>query len=123
MKNYETQVYDYVDKNTGIHIVKAVATFEGKSIYAYAKCDPDDTFDLTLGTNIALKRLELKIAKKRAAWMSDYLKFCQMNLNFIEQEKRRIKRAKERAEIANSDRNVEVNELEAELSHMLENIK
>ena len=54
--------------------------------------------------------------------MIKYVKFCQMNLDFIEQEKRRIKKARDRAEIAVFDRKVEIKELEAELAEMLKNI-
>ena len=122
MRNYDTQVYDYVEKKTGAHVVKAKTTYAGKTVCAYAKCDPEDTFDLDFGTKVALKRLDIKIAEKRAAHMTKYVKFCQMNLDFIEQEKRRVKKARDRAEVAVFDRKVEIKELEAELAEMLKNI-
>lgn len=122
MRNYETKIYDYVDKKTGAHVVKATTLYAGKTISAYSKCDPNDDFDLKFGTDIALKRLDIKIAKKRQVSMLAYAKFCKMNLEFIEIEKRRVKNALERAEVAASDRNVEAKELEAELAEMLANI-
>ena len=122
MKNYETNIYNYVDKKTGQHIVKATTMYAGKTVSAFAKCDPEDTFDLAFGAALALKRLDLKIAKKRAASMKKYTKFCQMNLDFIEYEKRRIKGVLERAQIAVSDRQVEIKEIEASIANMLANV-
>ena len=51
-KNYDVKVFDYVEKATGAHIVKAVTTYEGKAVYAFAKCDPEDTFDYEFGKNL-----------------------------------------------------------------------
>jgi hypothetical protein len=119
MRNYETKVYDYVDKKTGQHIVKARTMYAGKSVSAIAKCDPDDTFDLKFGTDLALLRLDQKIALKRAASMKSYTKFCQMNLDFVENEARRIKRARDRATISYGDRMVEVKQYEDRIKKML----
>lgn len=122
MRNYETHVYSYTEKSTGIRIVKVVTVYDGKSVSACAKCDPDDIFDLELGTKIALKRLDIKIAKKRQASMQEYVKLCEINLGLIEQEKKRIIEARNRAKIAAADRKVELKEFEIELSEMLNNI-
>lgn len=122
MRNYETKIYDYIDKKTGAHVVKAMTLYAGKPVSAYAKCDPTDNFDLEFGTQIALKRLDLKIAYKRAASMKEYAKFCRMNLEFIEIEKHRVKGALQRAEVAYSDRMVEAKELEDEIAGMLKSI-
>ena len=119
MRNYETKVYTYIDKKTGAHVVKATTMYAGKPVSAYAKCDPSDTFDMSFGTKVALKRLDLKIAYKRAASMREYSKFCRMNLEFIENEKRRVKGALQRAEVAYSDRMAEAKDMEAELVEML----
>ena len=122
MRNYETKIYDYVDKKTGQHIVKARTMYAGKPVVAVAKCDPADAFDLEFGTTLATKRLDLKIAEKRAASMKTYSKFCRMNLEFIEIEKRRTKNALQRAEVSYSDRMVEAKQLETEIAAMLSNI-
>ncbi len=119
MRNYETKVYDYIDKKTGAHIVKATTMYAGKTISAYSKCDPNDTFDLEFGTKVALKRLDQKIALKRASSMKAYAKFCQMNLDFIEIEERRIRKAFERTWVAYSDRMAEARELEKEIAEIL----
>ena len=123
MRNYETKVYDYVDKKTGAHVVKATTMYAGRNVSAVAKCEPGDTFDLKFGTDVALKRLDIKIALKRAASMANYAKFCQMNLDFVEQEKKRVTQARDRAKIAMLDRKVEAKALEAELREMLANLK
>lgn len=122
MRNYETKVFNYVDKKMGQHVVKATTTYAGKTVSAFAKCDPEDNFDLQFGTDLALKRLDLKIARKREASMKAYTKFCKMNLDFIEAERRRVKKAAERAQVAVSDRQVEFKQIEAELAAMLKNI-
>lgn len=122
MRNYETKVYDYIDKKTGQHIVKARTMYAGKSVTAVAKCDPADTFDLEFGKALALKRLDVKIAEKRAASMKAYAKFCRMNLEFIEIEKRRTKNALQRAEVSYSDRMVEAKQYADEIKAMLANI-
>lgn len=119
MRNYETKVYDYVDKKTGTHIVKATTMYAGKTVSAFSKCDPRDTFDLEFGTKVALKRLDIKIAQKRQASMIAYAKFCKQNLEFIETEKRRTKKAMERAEVAALDRRIEAKQFEAELAELI----
>ena len=119
MRNYVTNLYEYTDKKTGAHVVKATTMYAGKTVSAFAKCDPRDNFDPNFGAELALKRLDLKIAQKRQASMIAYAKFCKMNLEFIEPEKRRIKKAMERAEIAALDRKLEIKEFEADLAELL----
>ena len=122
MRNYETKVYNYVDKKTGKQIVKAITMYAGKSVSATAKCDPNDTFDYEFGAKLALLRLDQKIAMKRAASMKAYAKFCEMNLEFIENEKRRVKTALERAQVAASDRLVDAKQYEDEIKALLADI-
>jgi len=122
MRNYETKIYDYVDKKTGQHLVKATTMYAGKPVSAIAKCDPTDTFNLELGTKIALKRLDIKIAKKRVADKLAYAKFCKRNLVWLTEEKCRLKKSMERAEVAALDRKVELKQLESELAELLNNI-
>jgi hypothetical protein len=121
MRNYATNLYEYTDQKSGAHIVKATTMYAGKTVSAFAKCDPRDNFDPDFGARLALKRLDLKIAQKRAASMDDYAKFCNMNLEFIEVEKRRTQKAMERAMVAALDRRVEAKELETEIAEMLKN--
>ncbi len=120
MRNYETKVYDYVDKKTGQHIVKAHTMYAGKSVEAFAKCDPADTFDLAFGTAVALKRLDYKIAKKRAATSAQKARDCQAAIDWLKLEIKRMTKAREQAEIMHSDRRVEIKNLEAELAALLE---
>lgn len=122
MRNYETKTFDYIDKKTGAHVVKAETMYAGKPVCAFAKCAPGDNFSLAVGTAVALKRLDYKIAKKRQASMLAYAKVCRQNLEFIEIEKRRVKAALERAEVAALDRKVEANEIAAEIAKMLSDL-
>ena len=118
MRNYPTKVYDYIDKNTGSHIVKAITMYANEFISAIAKCDPNDEFDLELGKTIALTRLNIKVAKKRKANMKMWAKSCKEHLEYLETEKRRVKKALEYAECSATDRKVEIKKLEAALSEI-----
>ena len=120
MRNYETKVYDYIEN--GIHVVKAVTTYEGKSVYAYAKCGPEDNFDINFGTQLALKRLRIKIAEKRAVHNKEFAKLCRADLERVEHYKKRLKKMLTSAEIAYSNRMVDINKIEKEISAMLENV-
>ena len=92
--------------------------YAGKPVSAFAKCDPSDNFDLKFGTDVALKRLDIKIAMKRHASMVAYAKMCKQHLDWIEVERRRAQKAMERAEIAAVDRICEAKDMEAELNEM-----
>ena len=122
MKNYKTHVYDYVEKSTGTKVVKAVTIYEGKAVYAQAKCDPGDDFDLEFGKKLALLRLQQKIALKRAAHNKEFAKFCRADLDQAELYKKRLKKMLTSAEVAYGNRMVEVNQLETEINKMLNNI-
>lgn len=122
MRNYATNLYDYVDKKTGAHIVKATTMYAGKTVSAYAKCDPNDVFDLDFGKKVALKRLDIKINQKRYASMITSAKFCKMNLEYLDMERRRLKKAMEKAEVAALDRKVDIKNLETELEDLFKNI-
>ena len=120
MRNYETNVYTYVEN--GINVIKAVTTYEGKAVYAYAKCDPADSFDIEFGTKLALKRLDQKIALKRAAHNKEFAKLCRLDLEQIEHYKKRLKKALASAEVSYGNRMVEAKQLNDEIQAMLINI-
>ena len=115
MRNYDTKVYAYTDKATGIPVVKATTMYAGKAVSAVAKCDPLDTFDPNLGATLALKRLDYKIALKRAATCKQRAKGCQEVIDFYKQEIKRMLKAKDNAEVLASDHLVEAAELKAEI--------
>jgi hypothetical protein len=120
--DYATNIYTYVESTTGRQVVKAVTNYAGKSVYAFAKCDPEDTFDLGFGTALALKRLDFKITKLRAASVKAYAKQCQMNIDFLDREKRRAKKALEKATVFYGDLLVEAQQHETELAALLANV-
>ena len=122
MRNYSTNTYDYVEKSTGIHVVKAATIYEGKTVYALAKCDPEDNFDLEFGKKLALKRLDQKIALKRAAHSKEFIRFCEKNLEFIEVERKRLRKTIEDAKTARLDRLVEANMYNREINEMLDSV-
>jgi predicted phage tail protein len=67
MKKFDRyKFYQYVDEQ-GRQVVVAVSRHAGRTVKGYAKCDPDDEFDLELGKKLAAARCAVKIAKKRNA--------------------------------------------------------
>lgn len=121
MRNYATNIYEYKDQATGCMVVKAQTMYAGKTVNAFAKCDPIDTYDKEFGEKVANKRLDIKIAKKRAASFRRKAQTCQEIIDFYKQEIQRLQKTKETAEIMASDRAVEVVDLEAELLELLKN--
>jgi hypothetical protein len=120
MKNYQIDIYDYVDKKTDQHIVKACTTFKGKSIYAVAKCDTADAFDIEFGTELATLKLEHKIALKRASKMKAYAKYCKTTLDYLEAEYARAKRALEHANSCYIGYKVEAEHYDSCIQEMLD---
>lgn len=57
--------YAYFTNKDGQKVVCARATFAGKTVKAYAKCDPRDDYDEAIGEVLAAARCEAKIAQKR----------------------------------------------------------
>lgn len=45
--------------------VIAITTFAGKDIRGVAKCAPNDTFDEEIGKELARRRCDVKVARKR----------------------------------------------------------
>lgn len=121
-KDYIVKIYDYVESTTGVHVVKAVTDYANKSIYAFAKCDPEDEFDIELGKKIATKRLDLKITKLRAKAAAQRAKYCKRILEYHKREAKRMTKALETSEVSFADFKVEINDLETELATMLNNI-
>lgn len=121
MRNYATNTYEYKDQKTGCMVVKAQTMYAGKTVNAFAKCDPTDTYNKEFGEKVANKRLDIKIAKKRAASFRRKAQTCQEIIDFYKQEIQRLRKTKETAEIMASDRAVEVVNLEAELLELLKN--
>lgn len=120
MRNYVTRVYDYVDQ-AGYHVVKATTMYAGKKVSACTKCDPEDTFDLEFGKKVALKRLDHKIALKRAATFRHKAATCQEIIDRYKQEIVRMTKSKINAETFAADRMVEADDIEHELADLLKN--
>ena len=122
MKDYTVKIYDYIESSTGIHVVKAVTIYADKTIYAFAKCDPEDEFNIELGKKIATKRLDLKIKKIRTRAAQQRAKYCKKMLEYYKHEVKRMTKALETSEVSFADFKVEINELETELAEMLKNV-
>ena len=62
--------FNFKSKN-GSNTVVAVTTYAGKAVKGYAKCSPEDTFDLETGKKLAKARCQLRVAEKRKARAAD----------------------------------------------------
>jgi hypothetical protein len=56
--------YQFKNKNGGT-TVSAVSSYAGRAVKAYAKCRPEDNFDIEKGKELAAARCNLKVAEKR----------------------------------------------------------
>lgn len=56
--------FNFKSKN-GSNTVVAVTTYAGKVVKGYAKCSPEDTFDLETGKKLAKARCYERVALKR----------------------------------------------------------
>lgn len=61
--------------------VIATTTYCGKPIRAVAKCNPEDEYDRQFGEDLALARLNLKVAKKRRARAAAKMEAAKKALN------------------------------------------
>lgn len=69
--------YQYKNENGGTTIA-AASSYAGRTVKAYAKCDPRDDFDIESGKKLAAARCNMKIANKRVARASQkYLEAAQ----------------------------------------------
>ena len=56
--------YHYTNK-LGQNTVVAISSYCGRTVKGYAKCNPEDTFDLEKGKKLAAARCNFIIAQKR----------------------------------------------------------
>lgn len=64
------QYYQFTD-NQNRKVVVAVTNIAGHRVKGYAKCSPEDTFDLETGKKIAAARCNVKALKKIANYLGD----------------------------------------------------
>lgn len=66
--------FEYVDhyikdsdnpENLGVREIIAIAHYNGKTYKGHARCHPDDSFDPTIGEEIAARRCDLAIRRAR----------------------------------------------------------
>lgn len=62
MNKYE--VKKFVDKN-GVKTIIVLSRYAGRVVKGVAKCNPEDTYDEAYGIELATKRCDAKVAKKR----------------------------------------------------------
>ena len=56
---------DHQPKTSDIREIIALGEYLGKTVKGSAKCDPRDTFDSSVGEELAARRCNFKIAEKR----------------------------------------------------------
>lgn len=119
MKKYDIKYYEYIEPKTERHVVKAVTFYKGNAIYAFAKCNCQDTFDYEFGMRLAAKRLERKVKQKAAAHAKAYAKYCKQKLEAAKLEQHRLEQALIKAEFVYSKRVIELGDAEAALAKFL----
>lgn len=120
--NLDIKTYTYKEANTGRIVVKAVTTYCGKTVCAYAKCDPVDTFDEKFGKDVAELRLRSKILKKSSKGFKARAKACDENIKWCRNELKLLKKTKDRASATAIDRLVEAKEIDDHIKSLLETI-
>lgn len=118
----DIRYYDYIDNKSGRHVVKAVTLYRGKSVCAYAKCDPEDEFDLAIGIAISTNRLQTKLAQRKAAEEIAYAKACHESIEWLKRELKRVTESRDRAEVKAADHRVEIAQLQNELEDLLDQV-
>ena len=66
--------YTYYDKKKECNAVKAVTTYDGKTIAGYAYTHPTDTYDEECGKNLARARCQQKILKRKLSYSKRRIK-------------------------------------------------
>lgn len=121
MRNYETSVYEYTNKK-GLKVIKAVTQYAGKYVFATATLCPGDEYDYELGRMIAERRLDYKIAKKRAASMKRRAKMYAQAIEEYKTQIRVMEKEMEKALVAEGNRNAEAAELSGEIFALIHGV-
>lgn len=123
MEKFDVKFYEYFDNKRKRNVIKAVTTYGGKYVSAYAYQHPSDESNPELGRKIAKLRLDIKIANKRSASMKRRAGHYAEGIAVYENEVRRMKKEMEKALVISSDRKVEASNFEAELAELLASVK
>lgn len=75
MKFDRYKFYQYVDEK-GRQVVVAVSRHAGRTVKGYAKCDPDDEFDLEIGKRLAAARCNATVIAKKQKTAHERLMFA-----------------------------------------------
>lgn len=122
MNNTEIKYYEYFDSDKGCRAVKAVTTYGGKKVSATAYTHPNDTYDYEFGKKVALKRLEIKIAHKRASSMNARAERYATLIVAYKNEIKRMDKEMRKALALVGDRLVDASTYEKELEAILATI-
>jgi hypothetical protein len=123
MNNTEVKYYEYYDKNKKCKAVKAVTTYAGKYISAVSYAHPNDTYDFEFGKKVAQKRLDIKLAHKRAASMRARAERYAMLIVEYKKEIKRMDKEMRKALTLVGDRLVDASTYEKELEDLLATIE
>lgn len=122
MKNFPVNFVTYFDKKKQCNAVKAITTYGGRYVSAIAYTHPNDTFNEELGKQIALTRLQAKIAKKKADGWARKAKQCSIEVAYANDYIKRMNKEADRALVNSSNFRVEQKDLEKKLDELLKSI-
>ena len=106
--------YHYTGKD-GEDTIAAVSTYAGKTVKAYAKCDPRDSFDEKSGKILAAARCNAKVAEKREARARRKVIDAQRQLDAARHYYENMARYLDDAQREASQAKIEVSQLEKKL--------
>ena len=106
--------YHYTGKD-GKDTIAAVSSYAGKTVKAYAKCDPRDSFDEQSGKTLAAARCNAKVAEKREARARRKVVEAQRKLDDARRYYENMARYLDDAKKEFSQANIEVTKLEQKL--------
>lgn len=121
--NAEVKFYEFYDKSKNCKAVKATTTYGGKRVTAVSYTHPNDTYDFEFGKKVAQKRLDIKLAHKRAASMRARAeRYAQLIVEYKNEIKRMDKEMRKALTLV-GDRLVDASTYEKELEAILSTIE
>ncbi len=121
--NAEVKFYEFFDKAKNCKAVKATTTYGGKRVTAVSYTHPNDTYDFEFGKKVAQKRLDIKLAHKRAASMKARAERYAMLIVEYKNEIKRMDKEMRKALTLVGDRLVDASTYEKELEAILATIE
>ena len=114
--------YDYFDNKKECQAVKAVSSYEGKTVYGISYLHPDDAYDYETGKIIAKYRCTLKIIERKIKRYGRKSKSVQEDILWLVNELNRLTNVLKMYEEVIEDAVAEQKSVNANLQEILEKL-